>query len=151
MSVPEMKAEWKRIVSADGILLYEGYTFNNKPYGEGTSYYSNGNKYQEGRFGIKGLLSGKEYYPNGNLRFEGEFELNRAYGPNAPISGAFYDTEGKLVFQGKFQLQHSGLGYPTVVTPEEYGAIPQKDEPKNLDYLMWDDVRPFSSELQKWV
>ena len=140
MSIPEMKAEWKRIVSDNGILLYEGYTFNNKPYGKGTTYFSNGNRYQEGQFGIKGLLSGKEYYPNGNLRFEGEFRLNRAYGPNAPISGAFYDEEGRLVFQGKFQLRYGGVGYPMVVMPEQYGPVPQAGRPKELKYLMWEDI-----------
>ena len=141
MSVPEIKTDWMRIISNDGILLYEGYAFNRKPCGKDISYFGNGNKYQEGQFGIKGLLSGKEYYPNGKLRFEGEFRLNRAYGPNAPVSGAFYNTEGILLYMGKFQIRTGGVGYPMVVIPEQYGPIPQADRPKELKYLMWEDIK----------
>ena len=132
--------EWTRIYSEDNVLLYEGFTLNGKPYGEGISYFHNGNKYQEGQFGIKGLLSGKEYYPNGNLRFEGEYRLNRAYGPNPPVDGSFYDEDGNLVFRGKFQLRVGGVGYPWVVDPKSYGSIPQKDRPADLHYVMWGDV-----------
>jgi hypothetical protein len=48
--------------------VYEGYTLNDKPCGEGTSYYPNGKIFQEGIFDIKGLIKGAEYYPNGNIR-----------------------------------------------------------------------------------
>nr|MBQ6243002.1 hypothetical protein [Lachnospiraceae bacterium] len=96
------------MVSEDNRLLYEGFTYKDKPYGTGVAYFSNGAKYQEGQFGIKGLLSGKEYYPNGSLRFEGEFRLNRAYGPNPPLSGSFYDSEGKLLYQREFKLHRGG-------------------------------------------
>lgn len=141
MRIEELKTEWKRILAEDGTLLYVGYTYHGKPCGEGTAYFNNGNKYQEGQFGVKGLLSGKEYYPNGNLRFEGEYRLNTAYGPNAPIEGVFYDCSGKLVFQGCFQLRSGGVGYPTVAVPSEYGPIPQSSAPKELKFLLWNDVK----------
>lgn len=140
MSGLNEKTEWKKLFSEDNRLLYEGFTYKDKPCGTGVAYFSNGAKYQEGQFGIKGLLSGKEYYPNGSLRFEGEFRLNRAYGPNPPVSGSFYDSEGKLLYQGEFKLHRGGVGYPAVEVPEEYGPIRQKDHPEDLKYPMWDDV-----------
>lgn len=52
----------KKLYSGSGELVYEGYTSLDKPYGLRIAYYSNGNKYREGVFGIKGLLEGKEFY-----------------------------------------------------------------------------------------
>ena len=60
----------------------------------GISYYPNGNIYQEGIFGIKGLLIGKEYYPNGQVRFAGSYKLHQSYGPNPPLYGSVHDPEG---------------------------------------------------------
>ncbi len=133
------KEEWNRIFSKDGKILYEGTTYKNKPCGVGVTYFENGKKYQEGSFGIKGLLSGKEYYPNGKLRFEGEFKLNKAYGPNSPKNGSFYDLSGSLVYQGEFIARYGSVGYPSIIIPKEYGSIQQKEHPKDLHYLMWDD------------
>jgi len=135
-----VETERGKLLSTDGALLYEGYLYKGKPCGDGVSYYENGNKFQEGHFGIKGLLSGKEYYPDGHLRFEGLFRLNKAYGPNAPVSGSYYDREGNLVYQGNFKLRFGGVGYPSVVIPETYGPIPQSARPEELEYLMWNDV-----------
>ena len=137
----KFETEWKRIYAEDKTLLYEGNVYKDKPCGKGTSYYRNGNKYQEGRFGIKGLLSGKEYYSNGNLRFEGEFRLNTAYGPNIPVSGNVYDIDGKFIFQGRLTVHLGGVGYPKVVKPEQFGPVPLRDHPKGLMPLMWEDVR----------
>ena len=138
--IEKLKTERERVFAKDGTILYEGHTYHGKPCGEGTSYFHNGNKYQEGQFGVKGLLSGTEYYPNGKLRFEGEYRLNIAYGPNAPIEGSFYDESGKVVYQGRFELKYGGVGYPIVVVPSAFGPIPQPDKPEELNYLMWKDV-----------
>ncbi len=135
-----LRTKWRKIYADDGTLLYEGYAYHEKPCGNGTSYFHNGNKYQEGEFGIKGLLSGKEYYPDGDLKFEGKFRLNTAYGPNAPVEGAFYGLDGELVYQGKFAIRTGGVGYPMVVTPGGFGPIPQRGRPEELKVLMWDDV-----------
>ena len=58
--------KWKKIYGKTrNRVVYEGYSLNNKPCGEGTSYYSNGKKHLEGKFYIKGFIEGKEYYRNG--------------------------------------------------------------------------------------
>ena len=130
---------WKTILSDEGIRLYEGFTLNDKPYGSGTSYFKNGGIYQEGVFGIKGLLCGKEYYPNGQLRFEGAYELCRGYGPNYPVCGKCYNEEGNLYFKGELTVRLSGLGYPMIVAPTEYGSVRQKNIPP-VTVLLWQDV-----------
>lgn len=130
--------EWKQLRNEEGILLYEGYTLYDKPYGEGKSYFSNGQVYQLGEFGIKGLIRGQEFYPHGALRFEGVFKVNANYGPNYPINGACFDEDGVQYYEGKIGHVVSGVGYPTVVNPEQYGPIPQEDRP-DVPVFMWED------------
>ena len=125
---------------AGGRTLYVGELKKGKPYGTGTAYFANGTVYQEGEFGIKGLLRGKEYYPNGRLRFEGEYRLNDAYGPNYPIQGNCYDREGKLIYAGKLDVVRKGLGWPVVLKPEEFGNVVQKEKPE-IHWYMWQDEK----------
>ena len=81
---------FKTFYDDNGNIVYEGNTYNGKAYGQGKVFWSNGNIYQEGEFGLKGLINGTEYYSNGQPRFKGTFSVNRAYGPNAPVEGEFY-------------------------------------------------------------
>ena len=122
-----------------GVLLYEGATRNGKPFGAGTAYYCDGTIYQEGIFGIKGLICGREYYTNGQVRFEGIYRLNRGYGPNWPEYGTFYDQDGIEQFHGEFEVRTGGVGYPMVSVPEGFGPVVQKDHPE-LKHAMWQDV-----------
>lgn len=135
-----MKEEWKKIVSGKGVLKYEGYTINGKPHGSGTSYYPNGNKYQEGVFDFKGLVYGREYYRNGNVRFEGAYRICKGYGPNYPVYGACYDEDGNEYYSGKLEHSFGGVGYPTVTKPEEYGPVCLRDTPK-IEMFMWSDSK----------
>ena len=135
-----MKQEWKELRDENGVLLYEGFTINEKPRGKGKTYWPNGNIYQDGRFNVKGLVKGKEYYPNGKLRFEGTYKINKAYGPNYPIKGKCYDQNGKLYYEGKFEFKASGVGYPVVSKPADFGPVTQSDKPK-IDYFMWEDIK----------
>lgn len=133
--------EWKCLYNKEGILVYEGFTKNNKPCGAGTSYYSNGTIFQEGIFGIKGFLCGREYYQSGKLRFEGIFELNRNYGPNYPRYGFFQTEDGASSYKGEFKLSFGGVGYPKVREPREYGAIRNRSD-IDIPVLMWEDENP---------
>lgn len=135
------KNEWKRLYDKKGVLVYEGFTKNDKPCGAGVSYYSNGAKFQEGIFGVKGLLSGREYYQSGKLRFEGVFKLNRAYGPNYPQYGFFQTEDGSSTYKGEFILSFGGVGYPTVIEPKEYGTIKSCSD-VDIPVLMWEDENP---------
>ena len=132
------KGEWKKIYSANSVLLYEGYVKNGKPYGEGKSFYPDGTVYQDGIFDIKGLIKGKEYYPSGQLRFEGTYKMNRGYGPNYPDSGKCYSESGELMYEGKFDVLRSGLGYPMIQKPKGFGAVVQHGRPE-IEYMMWND------------
>lgn len=140
--------EWKQLVNEDGILLYEGNTLFDKPYGLGKTFFSNGNVYQEGEFGIKGLLKGKEYYRSGVIRFEGVFEVCRGYGPNYPGEGKCYDQDGKLYYEGKIKCSFGGVGYPSVKVPEGFGSIPQENTPK-VKWFMWEDGEKLKRIEQK--
>ncbi len=122
-----MQSIWQKFYNDDGVLLYEGETINGKAYGTGTSYYPNGNPLHEGRFGIKGLLSGREYYPNGQIRFEGEYCVNEGYGPNWPRQGTWYSENGEILFRGSFHVYRSGLGYPLIQNPVDYGTAYYSD------------------------
>ena len=117
----------KRLYSNDGDLLYEGYADGNNPWGLGTVYYSNGNKYKEGLFGSKGLREGKEYYSNGQVKFEGIFK-GSGYGPLSPRLGNYYSRNGKLIFSGKFEIKFGGVGYPMMKYPRY--RFEEKDAPK---------------------
>ena len=123
---------WKKVYSKSGVLLYEGFTSGIYPAGVGVLYYPNGNKYQEGIFGFKGLVSGREYYQDGQVRFDGVYRINMAYGPNEPLYGKFYDRQGELKYEGKFAVSHSGLGWPFVKTPEEYGPVLLAERPESI-------------------
>lgn len=128
-----------QLLYEDNSILYEGEMYHGKPYGKGIVYFPDGVKYQEGIFGIKGLNAGQEYYPNGQVRFDGVYRVNRAYGPNAPWKGKSYDSQGVLLFDGEFRLTAGGVGYPSVVEPEEYGPVVQKDAPC-YHWIMYNDV-----------
>ena len=137
-SRPHNLIVWKKQYDADQVFIYEGYTYKNHPYGAGTSYYPDGTKYQEGVFDVKGLVCGREYYPNGLIRFEGAYKIHKAYGPNPPVYGNYYDQTGSLIYSGEFQLQYGGVGYPTVITPKNYGPVEFVDRPR-VDWLMWEE------------
>lgn len=122
----------KELYSDNNELIYEGYTVLEKPYGLGTAYYSNGNKYREGVFGRKGLLEGKEFYSNGHLKFEGTMFANSGYGPNFPNIGNLYNEDGKLIFSGKFEWKKGGVGYPMMKYPRY--RFEEKDRPE-IQYL----------------
>ena len=132
------KPEWKQLKDEKSVLLYEGFTLFNKPYGNGRTFFSNGNVYQEGEFGIKGLLKGKEYYSSGKVRFEGTFKICYGYGPNFPVEGKCYNEKGELYYEGEISCSFGGVGYRTVRIPAEYGPIPQTDKP-DICYFMWED------------
>ena len=135
-----MKEEWKKINSKKGKLMYEGFTKDGKPYGSGTSYYSNGKKCQEGVFGIKGLLYGIEYYRNGRKRFEGAYRLNNGYGPNYPIFGTCYDEDGNEIFYGELTVSKVGPGWPIIVKPECFGSTEPKGKP-DFSKRKWESTR----------
>lgn len=141
-----MQESWRRIYSVDETLLYEGFTLNGKPYGAGTVYYPNGNKYQEGVFGIKGLLIGREYYSNGNIRFEGVYRLNDGYGPNYPHMGTVYDQNEQETFNGIVTIKRSGLGYPLGDNTPGLGRIIQDGAPK-CHWFMWEDESQMNPEI----
>ena len=129
---PEGKIEHKRLFGENNELIYEGYASNGKPYGLGTLYFKNGNKFQEGIFDLKGIVEGKEYYPNGNVRFEGIWQINTAYGPNYPTWGSLFDENGKLMFSGKFEVKKGGVGYPMMKYPK-YRIQPNRPKIEYMD------------------
>ena len=131
---------WNKLYSKSGKVTYEGYTLYGKPYGAGTSYYANGNKCREGVFDIKGLVFGREYYPNGRVRFEGSYEQNHGYGPNFPVYGTYYSRDGQVIYSGNITVYKSGIGYPTVKVPEDFGPVMLPRTP-NLEYCTWEDLR----------
>lgn len=135
-----MKEKWKKILSKDKKLMYEGFVVDGKPSGTGTSYYENGNKCQEGVFDENGLVHGREYYMNGNLRFEGVFTAHKGYGPNYPTFGTCYDEDGNEIFYGELTIKKLGsMGFPKIVKPEGYGYIPPKGGP-DFERRVWEPV-----------
>ena len=135
-----MSEKWSKIYTKNGKLMYEGFTKDGKPFGAGTSYYSNEKKCQEGLFDVKGLVYGREYYRNGKLRFEGSYKINHGYGPNYPVFGSCYDEEGNEIFYGKLKISKSGLGWPTIVKPEFFGSVVPKGHP-DFCKLKWESTR----------
>lgn len=135
--------KWKQIKDGNGVLVYEGHTLLDKPHGTGKSFFPNGNVYQEGDFGIKGLLRGKEYYPSGKLRFEGSFKICKGYGPNYPVNGKCYDKDGNLYYEGEIRCTTSGLGYHSVTLPVEYGPIAQAEKP-DVPCFLWEEEEVFT-------
>ena len=132
--------KYEEIYDENHDLIYKGYTKKGKPYGKGTTFFSNGNKYQEGIFNIKGLVEGYEYYPNGQLRFKGKFEICNGYGPNYPVEGEFYDENGELIFSGEFEIKKGGVGYPMIQNPKSYRPIVQ-EHPKIAYYMCSDEEK----------
>ena len=126
----ESNRDWGIITNEDGSRLYEGFLDGHVPMGAGTIFYPNGLICQEGIFGSKGLLCGREYYLDGKLRFEGIYVCNKGYGPNFPICGRVYDADGAMIYEGKLVVSRSGLGYPFVEEPKEFGPIPQEGRPR---------------------
>lgn len=143
-----VKPEWKQLYDSEGILLYEGETVFDLPYGQGKSFFCDGTVYQDGEFGIKGLLKGKEYYPSGKLRFEGTFSICGGYGPNYPVEGKCYDEDGNLYYEGKIRCSFGGVGYPKVDEPSQYGAVSQADKP-DINYFMWEHEKQLKEDSNK--
>ena len=141
------RIKWKKIYGKTrNSVIYEGYTLNNKPCGQGTTYYTNGKKHLEGKFYIKGFVEGKEYYHNGQIRFEGKCTEYGAYGPNPPKEGKWYDKDGKLLYSGKFKIIAIGsMGWPRIVCPEGFGHI---REVTDLEFLRWSDVEEARKERE---
>ena len=139
-----MSEEWNKIYSKNGKLMYEGFTKDGKPFGSGTSYYSNGKKCQEGVFDVNGLVYGREYYQNGKIRFEGTYRINQGYGPNFPVFGYCFDEEGNEIFYGELKISKSRLGWPTILKPECFGSVVLKGAP-DFDKLKWTSKRKKSS------
>ena len=139
-----MNEEWNKIYSKNGKLMYEGFTKDGKPFGSGTSYYSNGKKCQEGVFDFIGLVYGREYYRNGKIRFEGAYRANQGYGPNFPVFGYCFDEEGNEIFYGELKISKSRLGWPTILKPECFGSVVLKGSP-DFDKLKWASARKKSS------
>ena len=138
----------KQLFYEDGSLMYSGSTVSGLPYGPGTVFYPDRTIYQEGLFGVKGLLSGREYYPSGQLRFEGIYKMNKGYGPNYPVYGKCFDMHGDLYFEGLLSIRNSGLGYPFVEEPAQYGKVVQDGSPL-FHRFMWDDVAELENYLYK--
>ena len=118
-----MSEKRKKIKSKDGKLMYEGYTLNGKPCGTGTSYFENGNKYQEGVFNERGLLYGREYYSNGVIRFEGSYKPGVKDGPNYPTFGYCYDEDANEMYYGEVFIYEGHREIPVVRRPECYGLV----------------------------
>ena len=131
---------FKKLVNRKGRTVYEGYTFEGKAFGQGKVFWPNGNVYQEGRFDVKGLVEGTEYYPSGSPRFKGKYHICRGYGPNYPEEGEFYSESGELIYSGPFKIEISGLGYPSVKEPIEFGQVPQDNKP-DYPVFLWDDEK----------
>ena len=128
---PKSKVIRRSLYSDDNELLYDGYTVDYCPFGLGTSYFANGNKFQEGVFYTKGLIEGMEYYPTGQVRFEGILQTHGGYGPNYPKIGKLYSEDGDLIFSGKFEVKRGGVGFPMMKYPR-YRFLEKR--PK-IDYL----------------
>ena len=115
-----------------------------KPFGLGESYYPNGNIFQSGLFSVKGMILGSEYNADGTKRFEGIYRINRGYGPNYPVLGICYEGKGIPYFRGHLTIRLSGIGYPFVIIPTEYGPVITKEAPR-ISYMMWDDFERLKS------
>jgi len=131
-----MKEMWQKIYSKNKKLMYEGFTVKGKPFGTGTSYYANGNKFQEGVFDNKGLIQGREYYETGILRFEGAYKHNDTSGPNYPAFGTCYDEDGNEFFYGEIDIYTGHIEYPVVRIPQCYGPLIPKGAP-DFNTHMW--------------
>jgi hypothetical protein len=122
----------------DDVLVYRGYTLNDRPYGLGTLYFDNGETYQRGVFDVKGIREGREHYYSGRLKFEGTWTINHGYGPNAPRCGNYYLENGELAFSGKFKVQPGGVGWPRIRYPVSYPNM-EKHFPA-IHYITWQDL-----------
>lgn len=139
--------KWKTLYAQNSNrIVYEGYTFNNKPCGLGTSFDKDGNKFQEGIFDIKGLVQGKEYYSNGQVRFEGTLGINRGRGSNYPLNGNYYDEDGILKYSGPFKTRFRGncFVYLIIEVPKDFGGW--SGHGLGIDYLYEHDIEDFKKE-----
>lgn len=93
--------------------------------GIGVEYYKDGVIKAQGLFQRKGLVCGRMYYPSGKLRFEGYFCSDKqvGYGPVYPTDGSYFGEDGRLIYKGEFKVKTSGVGYPTVVIPPNFGSL----------------------------
>lgn len=100
----------------------------------GISFYENGKICSRGIFhSAQCLYKGTNYREDGTKRFKGicndkhaEYKKNGTtyYGPSYPVYGTYYNEAGKKAYKGKFKTVHlGGVRYPSVVFPEDYGAI----------------------------
>lgn len=137
------KGKWRRLYSHDNKLIYQGYTLRDKPYGVGKAYYENGNIYQEGIFGLNGLVCGREYYPDGTPRFEGEYFQSIGYGYNYPYYGKCFSEEkerkGEIFYEGDVYTYLDYEGNPVISYPEKFMPIPENQKP-HLSYFTWADA-----------
>lgn len=139
MIIKNSDLQYKEFYYDNGRILYEGFTYEGKACGYGKLYWPDGNLYQKGVFGIKGLVAGKECYPDGNPKFIGKYLVWTGYGPNPPVSGRYFAPDGRLLYEGKFKIEsQGGVGYPKVLIPEGYGSLPQQDSPKDVPFLNWE-------------
>ena len=74
--------------------------------------------------------------------------MNKGYGPNYPVYGKCFDTQGELYFEGQFRIRKSGLGYPFVEEPAQYGNVVQYGSPPFYRF-MWDDATELKKESDK--
>lgn len=119
-----------KIYYDSGELCYEGCcvklsTSHICSCGIGIEYYKDGVIKKQGLFQRRGLVCGRLYYPSGKLRFEGYFCADKqvGYGPVYPTHGSFFGEDGTLIYKGDFKIKLGGVGYPTVIFPENFGSL----------------------------
>ncbi|WP_080831881.1 hypothetical protein [Cohnella massiliensis] len=118
-----------------GELRYEGFIQNEMPCGQGISYFKNGRKHMEGRFGDWFIEEGKEYYKNGNLKFEGKYNSGPRtyYGPRYFVEGKLYYESGRLWYEGTFDIEkHGSMGYPIFKGSKSFLSGIEYDEVGNI-------------------
>ena len=59
---------------------------------------------------------------------DGDLFLGRGYGPNYPVYGNCYDMDGNLYYSGALNVRRSGLGWPFVEEPKEFGTVVKTEE-----------------------
>ena len=104
--------EWKRLYDEKGILVYEGFTKNNKPCGAGASYFTNGNVYQEGIFGVKGFLCGRSIIRTGHCALKVFIRLTQAMAPIIHDSDSFKPEMAPAPSKGNSMSTVAGLDIP---------------------------------------
>ena len=118
---------FKTLCDDVGRLLYEGFTYNGKPFGAGKVYWPNGNIFMEGKFGLFGLVIGTEYYPDGKPRFAGNYYIHYRE-PNLPYKGNFYNKAGEPVYSGEIEKQQFRIERK-IAGLKDFGPVLQSDRP----------------------